>query len=151
MLAQNVNLNHLIEPSFQGVNRLFVLAFEDDAQRISRKRYYIPNVEIKDYNVMIDGKNFFDQPVKNDKVTYENIRKIATGQGDDYTTGCLLDYIYFKKYYKMIAIDLSKQQALDADPKAIQQINFTANLDRANNTRLNFIQEKLFLSFHKEL
>ena len=88
---------------------------------------------------MIDGKNFFDQPVKNDKVTYENIRKITIGQGDDYTTGCLLDYTYFKKYYKMIAIDLSKQQALDADPKAIQQINFTANLDRAGDTRIYFI------------
>ena len=141
LLAQNTNLNHLIEPSFQGVNRLFVLAFENDAQRTSNKRYYIPNVEIKDYNVMIDGKNFFDQPVKNDKVTYENIRKIATGQGDDYTTGCLLDYTYFKKY-KMIAVDLSKQQALDADPKAIQQINFTANLDRAGNTRFYFILEE---------
>ena len=108
LLAQNTNLNHLIEPSFQGVNRLFVLAFEDDAQRISNKRYYIPNVEIKDYNVMIDGKNVFDHPVKNDKLTYENIRKIATGQGDDYTTGCLLDYIYFKNYYEMIAVDSSK-------------------------------------------
>ena len=83
LLPQNPNLNHLIEPSFQGVNTLFVLAFEDDAQRISRKRYYIANVEIKDYNVMIDGKNLFDQPVKNDKVTYENIRKITIGQGGD--------------------------------------------------------------------
>ena len=92
-------------------------------QRTSNKIYYLPNVEIKDYNVMIDGKNFFDQPVKNNKATYENIRKIATGQGDDYATGCLLDYIYFKNYYKMIIVDLSKQQALDADPKAIQQIN----------------------------
>ena len=91
---------------------------------------------------MIDGKNFFDQPVKNDKVTYENIRKIATGQGDDYTTGCALDYIYFKNYYKMIAVDLSKQQALDADPKAIQQINFTENLDRAGNTRFYFMLEE---------
>ena len=91
LLAQNANLNHLIEPSFQGVNRLFVLAFENDAQRTNNKRYYIPNVEIKDYNVMNDGKNFFDQPVKNDKVTYKNIRKITTGRGDDYTTGCLLD------------------------------------------------------------
>ena len=107
LLAQNENLNHLIEPSFQGINRLFALAFEDDAQTISNKRYYIPNVEINDYNVIIDGKNFFDQSVKNDKVTYENIRKIAIGQGDDYTTGCLLGYTYFKKYYKMIAIDLS--------------------------------------------
>ena len=72
------------------------------------------------------GKN---QPVKDNKVTYENIRKIATGQGDDSTTGCLLDYPYFKDSYKMIAIDLSKQHALDANPREIQQINFTANLD----------------------
>ena len=90
---------------------------------------------------MIDGKNFFDQPVKNDKVTYENIRKITIGQGDDYTTGCLLDYTYFKKY-KMIAIDLSKQQVLDADPKAIQQINFTAKLDTPGRTRIYFILEE---------
>ena len=92
---------------------------------------------------MIDGKIFFYQPIKNNKVTYENIRKIAIGQGDYYTTGCLLDYIYFKKYCKMIAIDLSRQQALDADPKAIQQINFTANLDRAGNTRFYFILEEV--------
>ena len=91
---------------------------------------------------MIDGKNVFDQPIKNNKITYENIRKIATGQGDDYTTGCLLDYTYFKDYYKMIAVDLSKQQAVDADRKAIQQINFTANLDRAGNTRIYFILEE---------
>ena len=75
---------------------------------------------------MINGEILIDQPIKNDKVTYENILKIATGQGDDYTTGCLLDYPYFKDNYKMIAVDLSKQQALDADPRAIQQINFTA-------------------------
>ena len=87
-------------------------------------------------------KNFFDQPINSMIKTYENIRKITIGQGDDYTTGCLLDYTYFKKYYKMIAIDLSKQQALDADPKAIQQINFTANLDRENNTRFYFILEE---------
>ena len=91
---------------------------------------------------MIDGNNFFDQPINNMIKTYENIRKITIGQGDDYTTGCLLDYTYFKKYYKMIAIDLSKQQVLDADPKAIQQINFTTNLDRAGNTRFYFILEE---------
>ena len=91
---------------------------------------------------MIDGKNFVNQPINNMIKTYENIRKITTGQGDDYTTGCLLDYTYFKKYYKMIAIDLSKQQALDADPRAIQQINFTANLDRAGNTRFYFNLEE---------
>ena len=145
-------LNHLVEPSFQGVNRLLVLALENDAQRTSSKRYYLLNVEIKDYNVMIDGKNFFDQIVKNNKVTYDNIRKSSTGQGDDYTTGCLLDYIYFKNYCKMIAVNLSKQQVPDADPKAIQQINFTANLDRAGNTRIYFILEEAKETvFHKEL
>ena len=117
-------------------------AFQNDDQRTSNKRYYIPNVEIKDYNVMIDGKNFFDQPINTMIKTCKNIRKIIIGQEDDYTTGCLLDYTYFKKYYKMIVVDLSKQQALDADPKAIQQINFTANLDRAGNTRLYFILEE---------
>ena len=136
-------MNHLVEPSFQDVHRLFVLAFEDDEQRTSNKRYYLPNVEIKYENVMIDGKNFFDQPVKNNEVTYENIRKIATGQGDDYKTGCSLDYIYFKNYYKMIVVDLSKQQGLDADPKAMQQINFTANVNRAGNTRIYFILEEV--------
>ena len=77
-------------------------------QRTSSKRYCLPNVEIKDYNVIIDRKNSFDQPIKDNTVTYENIRKIATGQGDDYTTGCLLDYTYFKNCYKMIVVDLSK-------------------------------------------
>ena len=132
----------MVEPSFQGVNRLFVLAFEDDTQRISHSGYYLPNVEIKDYNVMINEENFSDQPLKNNKVTYENIRESAAGQGDDYTTGCLLDYPYFKDSYKMIAVNLSKQQALDADPRAIQQINFTANLERAGDTRTYFILEE---------
>ena len=91
---------------------------------------------------MTDGKNFCNQTVKNDKVTYENIRRITTGQGDVYTTGCLLDYIYFKNFYKIIAVDISKQQALDADPKAIQQINFTANLDISGRTRIYFILEE---------
>ena len=92
---------------------------------------------------MIDGKNVFDQPINSDLKTYENIRKIATGQGDDYTTGCLLDYSYFKDHYKMIAIDLSKQQALDADPRAIQQINFPANLDGDGNTTIFFTIEEV--------
>ena len=142
LLAQNPNLSHLVEPSFQGVNRLFVLAFEDDAQRAAHDSYYLPTVEIKDYNIVINGENFFDQPIKNNKVRYDNIRKIATGQGDDYPPGCMLDYSYFADTYKMIAVDLSKQQALYADPRAIQQINFTANLDRAGNTRVYFILEE---------
>ena len=119
LLVQNANFNYLVESGFQGVNRLFVLAFEDDTQRPSNKRYYHSNVEINDYNVMTDGKSFVIQPIKNDKVTNKN-RKIPTGQGDDYTTGCLLDYAYLEDNYKMIAIDLSKQKALDTDPRAIQ-------------------------------
>ena len=142
LLAQNPNLNHLVEPSFEGVNRLFVLAFENDDDRTSDEEYYLPTVEIKDYNIVINGENFFDQPIKYNKVTYDNIRKIATGQGDDYTTGCLLDSPYFTDTYKMVAVDLSKQQALDADPREIPQINFTTNLDRAGNTRVYFILEE---------
>ena len=110
LLAQNLNLNHLVEPSFQGVNRLFVLTFENDDDRTGSDQYYLSKVKIKDYNIMINGENVFDQPIKNNKVTYEKIRKIATGQGDDYTTRrCLLNYQYIKDYYKMIVIDLNQQ------------------------------------------
>ena len=102
----------------------------------------------------MEKKFFFWSTSKNNKVTYKNIRKIATGQGDDYTTGCLLDYIYFKNYYKTIAVDLSIQQALNADSKAIKQINLTAYLDRPGNARIYFVikrQKKLFLNFRKKL
>ena len=99
-------------------------------------------VGIKDCSVMIDGRNFFDQPINNMTKTYKNIRKITASQGDDYTTGCLLDYSYFKDHCKMIAIYLSKQQALHANPRAIQQINFKANLDRAGNTTMFFVIER---------
>ena len=142
LLSQNPNLNHLVEPSFQEVNGLFVLAFEDGTQTTSNKTYYLPIVEIKDYNVMIDGKNFFDRPVKNNKIRYKRNRKIGNSQGYDFITGCLLNYAYFRDNYKMIPIDLSKQKALDADLRTIQQISFTKTLDRANNTRLFFILEE---------
>ena len=102
---------------------------------------------------MIDGQNLFDQPLKNNLRTYDNIRNIATCQGGNYTTGCLLSYLYFKNYHKMMAIYLSKQQDLDADPKAIQQINFTGNLNRNGNATMFFIIEeakkKTFHVFHK--
>ena len=90
---------------------------------------------------MIDGKNFRDKLAKNYLTTYYNIQKIATGQGDDYTTGCLLDYrdIFFREHYILIAIGLSKQPALDSKPKVIQQIIFTTNLDRVENTTMFFI------------
>ena len=140
--AQNQYLDSVINPSSQGVNRLFVLSFQNNGSRTSYTIYNLPLVEVNCYNVVIDGRNFFEQPVKNNFITYDNIWKIATGQGDDYTTGCLLDYNYFTNYYKLIAIDLSKKQALDADPKAIQQISFTANLDRNGNTTMIFIIEE---------
>ena len=141
--AQNRYLNYLINPRFQRVNRFFVSSFEDEDTRTSHSTYHLPKVEIKGYNVMIDGRNLFDQPINSMSNTYENIRKVSTGKGDDYTTGYLLDYSYFKANYKLIAIDLSKQQALGAGPRAIQQINFTANLERNGNTTM-------FLNFHQE-
>ena len=118
----------------------YLLKKED--YRKSHSTYYLPKIGIKDYNVMIDCKNVFDQPINTDLKTYENYRKIATGRGDDYTTGCFLDYSYFNNYYKMIAIYLSKQQVFDADPRATQQINFTADLDRTGNTTMFFIIEE---------
>ena len=133
---QNRYFNYLIDPSFQAVNRLFVLPFENETDREVHTKYFLPLEEIKDYNVIIDERNFFDQPIKNDFKTYDNIRKISTGQGDDYITGCVLDYNYFKEHYRLIAIDLSKQQKLDADPKAIQQIFF--NKEEAKETVIDF-------------
>ena len=132
-----------------------MLAFEHDNDndwRISNNRYCIPNVEIKDYNVMIDRKNFFNQPVKNDKVTYENITKNTIGQGEYYTTVCLLDYAYFKKYYKTIAIDLSKQQILilkQFNKLILQQIY----VEKIIPDFISFLmkQKKLFLNFQTEL
>ena len=103
------------------------MSFENNNDGRVHTGYYLPKVKGKYYNLvidMIDRKNIFDQPGKSDIITYIYIHKIVTGEGDDYTTGCLLNYNYFNKHYKMIAIDLSKQQVPDADPKAIQQINF---------------------------
>ena len=118
------------------------MSFENDKGRDSYTQYYLPTVEIRDYNVMINRRNFFDQPITNHLKTYDNIRKIVTAQGDDYTTGCLLDYPYLKKHNNLIAIDLSKQQILDADLKARQKINFTGNLDRAKGATTFFISEE---------
>ena len=140
--------NQLVDPSFQGVNRHFILSFENEGDRTSHSTYFLPKVKLKDYNVVIDGKNFYNQPINIDLKTYKNIRRIATGQGDDYTTGCLLDYSYhFIENYKIFGIDLSKQQVLDTVPRPIQQISFTANLNRNGETTMLFIieqEKKLF-------
>ena len=109
--TKNNNLNYLIDPTFTKVNRLFVLSFENENDRTSFSKYYVPNVQIKDFNVLIDGKSFFDMPIKNSEETHEKI--IEMGRNNYYTTGNLLDYEYFSKHYKLIAIGLSKQVKLE--------------------------------------
>ena len=133
--ADNNNFTRFpLDASFQGVKRLFVLAFgntengNDKVERDSHRKYFLPRVDITNYNVLIDGRNFYDQPIKDHVKKYEEIRKIATGKGDDYTTDCLIDYQYFKDHYQSIAVDLSKQKELDADPRAIQQIEIYGKL-----------------------
>ena len=120
------NLNYLIDPTFNKVNRLFVLSFENEEDRTSFSKYYTPKVEVKDFDVLIDRKGFFDALVKNKEEAYEKIIEIS--KNNDYTTGNLLDYEYFSKYYKLIAIDLSKQTQLE-DPDLKQQINFIGKLE----------------------
>ena len=127
----------------QAVNRLFVLAFNNTTQnvagnpindtanrvqRASHRKYFLPRVQITNYYVLIDGRNLYDQPINDQIKNYDEIRKIATVKGDDYTTGCLLDYQYFKDHWQLIAADLSKQKELNADPRAIQQIESNGNL-----------------------
>ena len=133
----NQYLDYLIDPSFQGVNRFFVLLFENNTSQASYSRYYLPLVEIKEYNIMIDRRKCLGQPLANNLIRYNNIQKFATDQGDDYKTGCLLD-----DNNKMIAIDLIKQQALDVHPKTIQQINFTANLNQPGNATMFSLLKK---------
>ena len=127
----NDNLTRFpLDAAFQGVRRLFVLAFNNTdgnankVKRNSHTKYFLPRVNTTNYNVLIDGRNFYDQPINDSVKQYDEIRKTATGQGDDYTTGCLLDYQYFKDHYNLIAVDLSKQKELDADSRANQEIEF---------------------------
>ena len=115
-----------LHASFQGVNRLFVLASDNTN---NGDIYFLRRVDITNYNVLTDGRNIYDQPINYQIKTYDEIRKIATGKGEDYTTGCLLNYHYFKDHYQLIAVDLSKQKELDADPRAIQQIEFYGKLE----------------------
>ena len=135
--AANNNLNILIDPIFTNVNRLFVLAYEQGGNndRQSFSRFYLPNVMIKDYNVIIDKLAFFDLPIKTEEEAYEKIIDIS--RNNEYTTGNLIDYDCFKKYYKLIAIDLSKQQVLQENEELIQQINLIGRLDINDNARAN--------------
>ena len=137
--AKNNTLNYLIDLTFTKVNRLFVLSFEIENGRTSFSKYYIPNVEIKDFNVLIYGKSFFDMPIKNGEETYEQI--IVMGRNNGYTTGNLLDCKYYSKHYKLISIDLRKQIELENfDLK--QQINFIERLKRDEGATMFFINEK---------
>ena len=167
--TRNLDNNNLtkfpLDTSFQGVRRLFVLAFNNTTvnvpnnptnntnNRVLRKshtKYFLPRINITNYNVLIDGRNFYDQSVNDQIKKYNKIRKTATGQGDDYITGCLLDHQYFKGHHQLIAVDLSKQKELDADSIAIQQIEFYAMLK--SNPQVCTILEKsreMMLEFYK--
>ena len=129
--AVNNNLNIFIDPTFTNVNRLFVLAYQTANDRQSYSQFYLPRVMVKDFNVIIDKLAFFDLPIKTEEEAYEKIIDIS--RNNEYTTGNLLDYDYFKKYYELIAIDLSKQQVLQENEDLIQQINFIGKLEEAAN------------------
>ena len=147
-----------LDPSFQGVNRLFVMAYnklaaanDNQFNRNSKRVYYLPRNDLKKYNVIIDGRNFYDNPIESDIEKYRELKKVMIGKGEDYTTGSLLDYDYFKKHYKLVAVDLSKQKELDADPRAIQQIEFKYILE--TNSTIYWVLEKskeTILEFYKE-
>ena len=143
-----------LDPSFQGVNRLFLMAHsradDNHATRDGQRKYYLPRIDLKIYNVIIDGRNFYDNPIESNIEKYRELKKVMTGKGEDYTTGSLLDYNYFKKHYKLVAVDLSKQKELDADRRAIQQIEFKYMLE--TNSTIYWVLEKskeTILEFYK--
>ena len=138
---------------FQGVDRLFVIAYnrvDDQPNRDDQRKYYLPRIDLNKYNVIIDGRNFYDNPIESDIEKYREFKKVMIGKGEDYATGSLLDFNYFKKHYKLVAVDLFKQKELDADPRAIQQIEFKYMLE--TNSTIYWILEKskeTILEFYK--
>ena len=137
-----------LDPSFQGVNRLFVAAYnrvDGQPNRDNQRKFYLPRIDLNKYNVIIDGRNFYDNPIESDIEKYRELKKVIIGKGED-----LLDFGYFKKHYKLVAVDLSKQKELDADPRAIQQIEFKYMLE--TNSTIYWILEKskeTILEFYK--
>ena len=132
-----------LDPSFQGVNRLFVMTYnrvDGQPNRDYQRKYYLPRIDLNKYNVIIDEINFYDNPIESDIEKYRELKKVMIGKGEDYTTGSLLDFDYFKKHYKLVAVDLSKQKELDADPRTIQQIEFKYML--GTNSTIYWILEK---------
>ena len=146
------NIYELLNPSFQGVKRLAVLAYfivaGADADEVAgikdNRKSLLPRWKINNYNVLTDEINIYDQPIIDLIKQSDEVRKVSTGQGDDCTTGDLLDYAYFKDKYRLIAVDLNKQEALDADPRAIRQIVFqwVAGGNHGTKLRLYTIIEK---------
>ena len=132
-----------LDPFLQGVNRLFVMAYNranDQPTRNGQQKYYLSRIDLEKYNVITDGRNFYDNPIESDIEKYRELKKVMIGKGEDYTTGSLLDLNYFDKHYKLIAVDLSKQKELDADPRAIQQIEFKYTL--GTNSTIYWVLEK---------
>ena len=124
------HIRERLDASYQGVKRLFVLGYNSTAGNNqvsidSFKKYFLLRVKIENYNTEIDGRNFYDQPINDSINQYDEVRKVSTGQGDDYTTGSLLNFAYFEKKSRLMAADLIKQKALDADSRAIQQMTFS--------------------------
>ena len=140
-----------LDPSFQGVNRLFVMTYNranGQPTRNGQRKYYLSRIDLEKYNVIIDGRNFYDNPIESDTEKYRELKKVMIGKGEDYTTGSLLDFNYSDKHYKLV--DLSKPKELDADPRAIQQIEFKHMLGR--NSIIYWILEKskeTILEFYK--
>ena len=139
-----------IDAFFQGVSKLYVLAYDNTTvdnndgfnrvKRNSQRKYFLPRVDITNYDVLIDGRNFYGQPTNDLIKQYDEIRKTATGKGDSYTTGCLLDYQYFKNHYKIIPADLSEEKQVDADPRSIQETEFYGMLQ--TNSQVCTVLEK---------
>ena len=130
----------MLDSSWEEVKRLFILTYcnKEGDNQVSvdpYKKYFLPSVKIENYNIEIDGKNFYDQPINDSIKQYDEIRKISTGQGDDYTTGCLLDFAYFEKKYRLIAVDLRKQKALDGDSRSVQKIILTGKIKATEANR----------------
>ena len=132
-----------LDPSFQGVNRLFVMAYSranNQPTRNGQQKYYLPRIDLEKYNVIIDGRNFYDNPIESGIEKYRELKKVMIGKGEDYTTRSLLDFKYFDRHYKLVTVDLSKQKELDADPRAIQQIEFKYML--GTNSTIYWVLEK---------
>ena len=143
-----------LDANIPGLNKLFVMGFNNNAVknqvlRNSHRKYFLPRVDIKDYNALIDGRNFYDQNISDDFKKYEELRKIMTGKGEDYTTVSLLDYDCWKNNYKFICCDSSKQKVLDSNPIANQQIEFIYKLDNSTNPA-NIVQILAVLEKEKE-